>query len=110
MSESKTKVSVSFPIFWIFIACLGYFVYGGVEGAIATFVLGVALSISMVLGIIPFVGPFLWWGVSRWIMASLFAVAGIGPTLLSVAIWWFCLLCVCVINFIIDAMVADAWW
>jgi len=110
MSESnRTTVSLSLPILWIFIACLGYFIYGGIHGAMGIFILAVALSISAVLGLIPLFGPFIWWYFAKLMVAKIFILTGITASILTAGLWWGTLVLVIIITLLVTVTVAQ-WW
>ena len=60
------KISWFTPLWYLFIAGLGYFTYGGLAGAWATFLLGFGLSLLCIIAAVPFVGLGLWLWAAMW--------------------------------------------
>ena len=50
------EVSYSFPVLLVLWAVLGYFVYGGMDGALAMILLSIVLGLAVPVALIPFVG------------------------------------------------------
>lgn len=76
-------------IFFLVIAALGYFVYGGIGGAIAMFILTFVYGLVSLLSLIPFVGVFvqglaMFYLVNPWI----FGFTGITSTWLTGLVFW----------------------
>ena len=114
MSREKIKessVNLKFsPIFWLFMACLGYFMYGGFQGAMAIFVLTVAFSFSLLFSIIPFFGIPIWLYIMGQATPMIFALTGIHATLLTSGIFWITGILVIIINLLIDVMLLSTRW
>lgn len=69
-------------------AVIGYFVYGGPDGAVAVFVLSIALAFASLLGLIPIAGPFLFGVISyKWLIPKILSMAEIGESRLTGAIF-----------------------
>ena len=59
MSEKELNLQSDVGTAIIFLALfgiLGYFVYGGLNGALSVVLLGIAYDLSILIGLIPFIG------------------------------------------------------
>lgn len=114
MSRERAKeasVNLKFsPIFWLFMACLGYFMYGGIQGAMAIFVMTVAFSFSLLFSIIPFFGIPIWLYVMGQATPMIFALTGISASLLTGGIFWVTGALVIIINLFIDLALLSTRW
>jgi len=73
----------------VLFTALAYFVYNGVEGALAVLVLCILYSIASFIGLIPFVGFIIQAGVMHYFIEPfVFGVTGIHPTWLTSTIFW----------------------
>jgi hypothetical protein len=65
-------------------AAIGYFVYGGPNGAVAIFILSIVLAMTSLLGLIPAVGPILYAVLSyKWIIPKVLSLAEISGSKLT---------------------------
>lgn len=73
----------------ILFSVLGYFVYGNWEGALAVFVFSFIIGIIKYLGIIPILGPILYWIIAKGlVIPKIFELTGIYGTWLTGLIFW----------------------
>jgi hypothetical protein len=73
-------------VFW---AALGYFVYRGLDGALAVFILSYLYSLCLLLALIPFVGALIQYLVmDRLVGPWVFSLTGIGPSWLTALLLW----------------------
>ena len=57
MTENKTKSSGLGWLFWAFLwGCVGYFIYGDVNGALALAFFSAVSGLTVILGVIPVIG------------------------------------------------------
>lgn len=61
VTSTNCWISISMLLFWMI---CGYFVYGGIDGALAMFVCSFIIGLVAFLSFIPFVGIFLQYWVS----------------------------------------------
>ena len=74
---SKSKSFFGIGGFTIFFSALGYFVYGGLQGALAVFILTFSLGILAIAGLIPVVGNIIYWNVAKgMLMPKIFVLTG----------------------------------
>lgn len=65
-------------------AAIGYFVYGGPDGAVAVFILSIVLAIASFLGLIPVAGPIIYAALSyKWIIPKVLSMAEISGSKLT---------------------------
>lgn len=91
MSESKSSSSIfSIGGLTIFFTVLGYFVYGKTfTGALGTFVYTYAIGLCAFSGLIPIVGPFIFYYLGKvWLEPRIFALTGIHSTWLTQFLFW----------------------
>lgn len=73
----------------LLIAALGYFVYGGINGALAIFVLYSLSGLLALLGFIPVLGVILTYIVNDlFVFPVVFSLTGITATWLTSLIFW----------------------
>jgi len=96
----KTSISL-LPIgFWtFFLSALGYFVYGGLGGFLATFLYVILMGLTIILGLIPLLGIPLQVAAAIWLVEPfVFNLAGIHGTLLTAFIFCYHLVIGIIIN------------
>lgn len=71
-------------IFGIF----GYFVYNGLDGALSIILLGFLYALSILIGLIPFIGFVLQAVIMQHIWSFTSELTGIGPTILTTWMYW----------------------
>jgi hypothetical protein len=77
---------LTFHLFW---AALGYFVYGGLDGALAVFILSFLYGLCLFLALIPFAGAAIQYLVmDRLVTPWVFSLARIEPTWLTALMFW----------------------
>ena len=65
-------------------AAIGYFVYGGPDGAVSIFILSIVLALTSLLGLIPVVGPILYAVIGyKWIIPKVLRLAEISGSKLT---------------------------
>jgi fructose-specific phosphotransferase system IIC component len=88
MSESGygLKISWLFTILWV---ALGYFVYGGLSGALAILVLSLLFDVVILVSLIPFVGVVIQGLIMNYLIAPwVFGVTSITATWLTTSMFW----------------------
>jgi len=103
--SSNIKIGAGGLSFFLLMAVLGYFVYGGTGGFVAMFILTFAYTLSCLLALIPFIGVFaqgliMFYLVNPWF----FGFTGITATWLT----WFAFV-VYVIVGILVTIITSAW-
>jgi hypothetical protein len=84
--EAKTYMQSGYSglLYLAIVAVLGYFVYGGIDGALAMVLVWFILGLCIILAMIPFVGIVLqWWVSTAYVIPFLFELTGIGETWLT---------------------------
>jgi hypothetical protein len=77
------------PTLTLLTAALGYFVYGGINGALAIFVLDILSGLAVLLGFIPVVGVLLTYMINDlFVFPFVFNLTGITATWLTNFIFW----------------------
>jgi hypothetical protein len=88
----RKEVVVTYPLHLILVVlftALAYFVYNGVEGALAVLILSILYSIASFIAFIPFVGVILQALVMHhFIEPFVFSLTGIHSTWLTSTIFW----------------------
>jgi hypothetical protein len=88
----RREVVVTYPLQLVFVVlfvALAYFVYNGVEGALAILILCILYSVASFVALIPFVGVILQAGVMHYFIDPfVFGLTKIYPTWLTSAIFW----------------------
>jgi len=88
----REKVVVTYPLHLILVVlftALAYFVYNGVEGALAILILCILYSVASFVALIPFVGVILQAGAMHYFIEPfVFSLTRIYPTWLTSAIFW----------------------
>jgi hypothetical protein len=91
MDENKnvyTGIGIDFFLVILF-GALGYFVYGGVGGALAMVILTILYALATFLSLIPFAGAFFQWLVMTYaIRPFVFHLTHIHSTWLTFAAFW----------------------
>ena len=91
---SKEDVNISFNslhwsvLFTMFFTLLGYFVYGGIKGALAILLLTIACDFMLVISIIPFIGWLIQGFLMHWAITDFPALTGFPLTWLTSTIFW----------------------
>ena len=75
-------------IFLALFGILGYFVYGGLNGALSVILLGIAYDLSILIGLIPFIGFIVQAIVMKFLWIFISDLTGIGPTVLTTWMYW----------------------
>ena len=71
MSESKGSSTLGW-VFWSVIwACVGYFEYGSVDGALAMLLLSIVTGVTAIFGVIPIIGIGLTWWANKYVIGWL---------------------------------------
>ncbi len=82
----RTVSDLKFHLFW---AALGYFVYGGLDGALAVFILSILYGLCLFLALIPFAGALIQYLImDRLVTPWVFSLTRIGPTWLTALMFW----------------------
>jgi hypothetical protein len=88
----RREVVVTYPLHLILVVlftALAYFVYNGVEGALAVLILCILYSLASFVAFIPFVGVIIQAGVMHYFIEPfVFSLARIYPTWLTSAMFW----------------------
>jgi hypothetical protein len=88
----RREVVVTYPLHLILVVLfttLAYFVYKGVEGALAVLILCIFYSLASFVALIPFVGVILQAGAMHYFIEPfVFSLTRIYPTWLTSAIFW----------------------
>jgi hypothetical protein len=88
-SQVKYGLGSWLPLMLVF-AILGYFTYGGINGALAIIAVYFLVSFAAVLSIIPYAGIFVQnYVTTEYVFPYLFSITGIYPTVLTDAIYVF---------------------
>jgi len=67
---------------------LGYFVYGGIKGALAVLLLTIACDFMLVISVIPFVGWLIQGLIMNWVITNFPALTGFPLTWLTSTVFW----------------------
>jgi hypothetical protein len=87
MTNEKAGIGIWLTV-WAILALLGYFIYSGVNGALAILLIYLVVGFCTLLSIIPFVGIFLQNGfVTNTVFPYLFKITGIYSTWLTDVIY-----------------------
>jgi len=87
--KKRTGAGVTFTSFMLF-AILGYFVYGGIDGALGMILSDMLLSLTALLGFIPVVGVVLYWvTANNIVMPAIFNLTGLHSTWLTTILVYF---------------------
>ena len=92
--SKKENVNVSFDshysriLLTVLFTLLGYFVYGGIKGALAILLLTIACNFILIIGIIPFVGWLIQGLIMNWVITNFPALTGFPLTWLTSTIFW----------------------
>jgi hypothetical protein len=88
MSEGKVSVNLGSLPFLIVAAILGYFVYGGIDGALAMIVFTLAIGVVSLISLIPLVGFIIYaLLVYMWVFPWIMPILHIYPTWLTSGIF-----------------------
>ena len=79
---------------------LGYFVYGGLDGALGVFLLGILGGFTALLGFIPFIGPYLTHITWNYLFVYLQGLTGIWATYITTVFWFIAMLCSSILTII----------
>jgi len=92
--SKEENVNVSFNSLYfsilltVLFTLLGYFVYGGIKGALAILLLTIACNFILMIGIIPFVGWLIQGLIMNWVITNFPALTGFPLTWLTSTIFW----------------------
>lgn len=88
VNKKQITVGLDFGvILLILFAIIGYFIYGGIDGALAITAYCILSYIAIVVALIPFGGFPLQWILTRWVIEPwIFEVTGIWATNLTMVI------------------------
>lgn len=76
--------------FALFFSALGFFVYDGLKGALAVFILTFVLELLAIFGLVPILGNVGYFFIGKYLLIpKVFSLTGIYSTWLSTTIFWF---------------------
>lgn len=80
----KCSISIGVGSVTLLLSCLGYFIYGGVDGFVATLAYNIGLSFLSLTGFIPLIGTIIYCLVGWfWWQPLIFGFSGIYSTWLT---------------------------
>jgi len=92
MNKESRDISVNafprFPLITALFSLLGYFVYGGIKGALAILLLCIVCDLILFLSMIPFVGWLVQALVMRFAITKILALTCVSTTWLISTIFW----------------------
>lgn len=87
--RSGTLILLPNIIFVALFALLGYFMYGGTDGALGVLVLVLALSVFSVIGLIPYIGFLVFSGIAYfWLIPSVARTVNLPDGFIGDWLYW----------------------
>lgn len=100
MTDKTSTASgiLSTVVFYLLVTLLGYFVYGGLNGALGTLLLVIVVSIVSVVSIVPFVGVFIqYYLLTRFVFPYIYSITGLYSTWVTDVILWTFMVIGCIV-------------